>query len=159
MPRQPVMLPSDLATAYALIVGMAACAAGLGMALAAAMMGVSLVTGVAVALVGAIIVGGIAAIIANRIINREKRAGLNWFMTERGIVLWVRVHSPEREDAALKILRDQGAVAARLHETEIDKTVEAIPLNKLRADPWLGDEPLAEFVRVSIKTEGRNRDC
>jgi hypothetical protein len=43
-------------------------------------------------------------------------------MTDRGIVLWVRVQSPEQEDAALKILSDHGAVAARVHEIEIDKT-------------------------------------
>jgi hypothetical protein len=116
------------------------------------------VTGAVMALAGAIIVGGIAAIIANRVINREKRAGLNWFMTERGIVLWVRVHSPEREDSALKILRDHAAVAARVHEIDIEKPVDDLALNKLRPDPWLGDERLAEFVSLLVKPEGRNRD-
>lgn len=55
---------------------------------------------------------GVGVIGANRILNREKVAGLDWYMTDCGIVLWVRVQSPEQEDAALKILSDHGAIAA-----------------------------------------------
>ncbi len=66
-------------------------------------------------------------------------------MTERGIVLWVRVRTPEREEMAQKILSEHGDRAIRVHKIEIDKTVEDIPLSKLRPDPWLGNERLGDL--------------
>jgi hypothetical protein len=122
VPRQPVVLARDIAATYALVGGVAACAAGLGTALAAAASDMTIMAGVVAGLVAAVVAGGVGVIGANRILNREKVAGLDWYMTDRGIVLWVRVQSPEQEDAALKILSDHGAVAARVHEIEIDKT-------------------------------------
>jgi len=68
---------------------------------------------------------------ANRIVNREKVAGLDWYMTDRGIVLWVRVQSPEQEDAALTILSDHGAIAARVHEIEIDQNRLVFPAERV----------------------------
>jgi hypothetical protein len=64
---------------------------------------------------------------------------------KRGIVLWVRVRAPEREEMAQKILSEHGARAIRVHEIEIDKTVEDIPLSRLRPDPWLGSERLGDL--------------
>jgi hypothetical protein len=64
---------------------------------------------------------------------------------KRGIVLWVRVRTPEREEMAQKILSEHGACAIRVHEIEIDKTVEDIPLSRLRPDPWLGSEKLGDL--------------
>ncbi len=122
VPRQPVVLASDIGATYALVGGVAACAAGVGTALAAAASDMTVVTGVVAGLVAAVVAGGVGVIGANRIVNREKVAGLDWYMTDRGIVLWVRVQSPEQEDAALTILSDHGAIAARVHEIEIDKT-------------------------------------
>jgi hypothetical protein len=61
-----------------------------------------------------------------------------------GLVLWVRVRSPEREERAQQILREQGAEAVRVHEFEIDKRFEDTPLDALVLDPWLGSEPLGE---------------
>ena len=122
VPRQPVVLARDIGATYAPVGGVAACAAGVGTALAAAASDVTVVTGVVAGLVAAVVAGGVGVIGANRIVNREKVAGLDWYMTDRGIVLWVRVQSPEQEDAALTILSDHGAIAARVHEIEIDKT-------------------------------------
>ena len=61
-----------------------------------------------------------------------------------GLVLWVRVRSPEREEKAQQILREHGAEAVRVHEIEIDKRFEDIPLSSLVLDPWLGSEPLGK---------------
>ena len=124
VPRQPVVLARDITATYTLIGSVAAGAAGLATALAAAVSDMmTLVTGVVVGLAAAVVAGGVAVIVASRVLNREKVAGLDWYMTDRGIVLWVRAQSPGREDAAVKILSDHGAVAARVHEIEIDKTV------------------------------------
>jgi hypothetical protein len=144
-PRQPVVLSSDAATTYALVASVTAGAAGLATALAAVVSNLPLVTGVVAAVAAAVVAGSIAVVAARRIIDREKVSGLDWHMTDRGIVLWVRVRSPEGQDKALRILHDHGAVAARVHEIEIDKTVEDLPLSKLRPDPWLGSERLGDL--------------
>lgn len=143
-PRQPVVLPSDVAATYALVASVAAGAAGLGTALAATVSNMTLVSGVVAAITAAIVAGSLTVIVARRILNREKVTGLDWYMTDHGIVLWVRVRSPEQERAALKILHDHGAAATRVHEIEIDKTVDDLPLSKLRPDPWLGGERLGD---------------
>jgi hypothetical protein len=62
-----------------------------------------------------------------------------------GLILWVRVRSPEREERAQAILSDHGAEAVRTHEIEIDKRAEDLPLSSLRPDPWLGDERLGQL--------------
>jgi hypothetical protein len=73
-----------------------------------------------------------------------RRLGRRWRQSPKtpadGLVLWVRVRTPEREQAALRILKDRGADAVHVHEIEIEieKRLEDLPLSSLRADPWLG---------------------
>jgi hypothetical protein len=64
-------------------------------------------------------------------------------MATRGLILWVRVRSPEQEALAQEILRDHRAQAVRVHDIEIEKRAEDLPLGTVRPDPWLGSEPLA----------------
>jgi hypothetical protein len=144
-PRQPVVLPADTGATTALVASVAAGAAGLGMALVAVMLDYTPVQGAVAALIAAVVAGGVAGIAALRIFKREKITGLDTLMTERGIVLWVRVRTPEREEMAQKVLRDHGARAIRVHEIEIDKTAEDLPLSKLRPDPWLANERLGDL--------------
>jgi hypothetical protein len=61
-----------------------------------------------------------------------------------GFVLWVRVRTPDRERTALQILTTRGAEAVRVHEIEIEKRLEDLPLSSLRPDPWLGNERLGQ---------------
>ena len=63
-------------------------------------------------------------------------------MAAHGIVLWVRVRTPDQEDRAQQILRQNGGQAIRIHEIEVEKHPEDIPLSSLRPDPWLGNERL-----------------
>jgi hypothetical protein len=144
-PRQPVVLPADTAATTALVTSVAAGAVGVATALVAVLLDATPLKAAAAALIAAIVVGGVAAITTLRILNRETVTGLDSFMTERGIVLWVRVRTPEREEMAQKILSEHGARAIRVHEIEIDKTVEDIPLSRLRPDPWLGNERLGDL--------------
>jgi hypothetical protein len=60
-------------------------------------------------------------------------------------VLLARAHSPEREDKAREILLAHGAEAVRVHEIEVEKRLEELPLRSLRINRWLGDEPLARL--------------
>jgi hypothetical protein len=144
-PRQPVVLPADTGATTALVASVAAGVAGLGMALIAVMLDYTSAQGAVAALIAAVVAGGVAGIAALRIFKREKITGLDTLMTERGIVLWVRVRTPEREEMAQKVLRDHGAQAIRVHEIEIDKTAKDLPLSKLRPDPWLSNERLGDL--------------
>ncbi len=54
-----------------------------------------------------------------------------------GVVVWVRVHDQEQELRALEILQKGGADAVRVHEIEIDKRLEDLPLANVEPDPLL----------------------
>ena len=58
------------------------------------------------------------------------------------LVLWVRVRSPEQEERAQRILSEHGGEAVRVHEIEIEKRTDEIPLSTIKPDPLLSDEPL-----------------
>jgi hypothetical protein len=79
------------------------------------------VTSAVAGLAAAALAGAIAVIVAGQVLNREHATRLDWFMADRGIVRWIRIHSPEQEDTAPQILSDHGAAAARVHEIEIGK--------------------------------------
>jgi hypothetical protein len=93
------------------------------------------------AVVGAIIGCGLGVVIA-------RLMGWRWIQTPNkltnfdGLVLWVRVRTPDHEQKALRILKLHGAEALRVHEIERSKRVDDLPLSALRPDPWLGNERL-----------------
>jgi hypothetical protein len=101
----------------------------------------SLVWAGVAAAVGALAAGGIGALIA-RAFARKPARELAAQLAARDLVLCVRVRSPEEEAKAQDILIGHGAEAVRLHEIQIEKRLEHLPLHSLRADPWLGEEPL-----------------
>jgi hypothetical protein len=97
-----------------------------------------LVTGpAAAAAAGGAAGGGLGALLA-RSLGAKQAGALETQLAEGGIVLWVRVRAPEREKQAEQILLGHGAQAVRVHEIEIDKRLEDVPLSS-----WLVDEPLA----------------
>lgn len=55
-----------------------------------------------------------------------------------GIVVWVRTRDPDKEAQAQEILARFGGEAIRVHEIEIDKRLDDLPLSKVKPDPWLG---------------------
>lgn len=73
----------------------------------------------ALAVAAAALAGGgggmIGALLARLISDRHAR-GLQSQLDEGGLLLWVRVVTPEREDAALDILRRHSADDAHVHE-------------------------------------------
>ncbi|MCS3928831.1 hypothetical protein M2175_003862 [Bradyrhizobium elkanii] len=89
-----------------------------------------------------LIVGGIAVTRVRRRLYRERTLGLEKQSEWQGLLIWVRVRSPEKEAEAQEILARHGAGAVHVHEIELAKTPEDLPLHSLRVDPWLGDEPL-----------------
>jgi len=97
--------------------------------------------GVAAVLVG-IVAAGTGFLLAGRILGGDEAKGLDALMAERGLILWVRFRSPEQETLAQEILLAHGAHAVRVHEVDLEKRPEDLPLGSIRPDPWLGSEPL-----------------
>jgi hypothetical protein len=135
--REDVIIP--MAAAGGILTYLGAIAGSLGVVAS----GGALALAIAAAGVGGAAAGGLAALIA-RSLGRERGRELEEQMAAGGLVLWVRVRSPEREDKAQQILREHGAEAVRVHEIEIDKRFEGTPLDSLVLDPWLGSEPLGK---------------
>jgi hypothetical protein len=77
-----------------------------------------------------------------RLMQRDRVRGLEPVAEWEGLLIWVRVQSPEKEALAQEILLRHGGEAVHIHEIEIAKTADDLPLHSLRPDPWLGNEPL-----------------
>jgi hypothetical protein len=106
--------------------------------------GGALALAAAAAVVGGGAAGGVGALMASRALSREETRELETQLATGGLVLWVRVRSAEKEEAAQRILREHGGEAVRVHEIELEKRLDDLPLSALRPDPWLGDERLGE---------------
>jgi hypothetical protein len=97
-------------------------------------------SGVPIALVVAAAVGLVAGMIGiglTRVLLRTFEDGIEDNLAAGGVVVWVRVHEQEQELRALEILRKCGADAIRVHEIEIDKRLEDLPLANVQPDPLL----------------------
>jgi hypothetical protein len=143
-PRQPYIASDDISAAVAVGSSLFGCAVALAAAFFVLVSGGGpVVTGI-IAVIAGVLAAGTAAVAIVHFLRRERRLGLNSVMAARGLVLWVRVHAPEREDLARQILQEHGARAVRVHDIEIEKRPEDIPLGSLRPDPWLGPERLVQ---------------
>jgi hypothetical protein len=143
--RRPFFTRDDMSAAVAVGGSLFGCAVALAASFIVLVSGGGpLATGTVAAIAG-ILAGGTAAATIAHFLRQERRRGLDTLMAARGLILWVRVHSPEREELAQKILQRHGARAVRVHEIEIEKRPEDIPLSSLRPDPWLGPERLGQL--------------
>jgi hypothetical protein len=143
-PRQPVIIREDITATMVVVVGVLASAAGVAAALVVVAFGGGTAAAVAAALLAALIAGSIGALVTVRILRPMRSKALAPLMATRGLILWVRVRSPDREEKAQQILHQHGGQAIRVHEIEIDKRPDEIPLSSLRPDPWLGSERLGQ---------------
>jgi hypothetical protein len=145
VPRQAFLAREDVTLPLAGIAGILSYIGATAAALGVVASGGALAAAAVAAAAGGAVAGGIGARIA-RELGREQAKKLEDQLATGGLVLWVRVRSPEREQTAQQILKDHGAEAVRVHEIEIDKRFEDMPLSSLVVDPWLGSEPLGEPI-------------
>src|ERR1700724_677336 len=113
-PRQPYVAEDDVVGTDAVVGSIAGCAAAVD----------------------------VAVLWARRRLQRERAQGLEKLSEAQGLLIWVRVRSPEQEAQAQEILVRHGAEAVHVHEIDLAKRPEDLPLQSLRPDPWLGDERL-----------------
>jgi hypothetical protein len=144
-PRQAFVGHEDITVAVAVVGGVLAFAAAALTALTIMASGGGWVLAGTAAVVAAGVAGGLGAFLVARTLRPERAKGLQALTAARGLILWVRVHSPDREEKAQQILQAHGARAVRVHEIDLEKRAEDIPLSSLRPDPWLGSERLGQL--------------
>jgi hypothetical protein len=141
-PRQSFIGIDDVLSAEAVAGSIAGCIAAIAVAAILAARGTEpLYVGIFSILSG-LIVGGIAVTRVRRRLYRERTLGLEKQSEWQGLLIWVRVRSPEKEAEAQEILTRHGGQAVHVHEIELATRSEDLPLHSLRVDPWLGDERL-----------------
>jgi hypothetical protein len=142
-PRQEFVAPEDTAGVFAVCVALTGCFGAIIGAIVVVASGGTTLRTILVAIIGGAIGCGVGYLIARRL-------GWHWTQDPKtpagtdGVVLWVHVRTPYREQAAIRILTARGADSVRVHEIEIEKRLDDLPLSSLRPDPWLGDERLGE---------------
>ncbi|WP_174450847.1 hypothetical protein [Azospirillum baldaniorum] len=139
-----------MATTTALVAGVLSYVGAAAAALGVVASGGTLALALAAAAAGGAAGGGVGALIS-RALGAERARELETLMAVGGLVLWVRVRTPEQQEKAQRILREHGADAVRVHEIEIDKRLEDLPLASLRP------RPVAQR-RTACKAIGRSRD-
>ena len=141
-PRRPAFTRDDRTIVLALTASVLAGATGCAVAFWVLISGGDdWSAGILGALIG-LGVGAAATLVTSRAFRRDELQGLESLQTHYGIVLWVRVHTAEHEVKAQEILRRNGGRAIRVHEIEVEKRANDLPLSSFRPDPWLGSEPL-----------------
>lgn len=141
-PRRAYIARDDLATATAGVAGILFYLGAATAAMTVVASGGSLAL-VATAAAAAGAVGAGIGASAIRLLGRKQAQELELQLMSGGIVVWVRVRDPEKEAQAQEILDRFGGEAIRVHDIEIDKRLDDLPLANFKPDPWLGGEPLA----------------
>jgi hypothetical protein len=143
-PRQPYVGEDDVLGTDAVVGSVAGCAAAVGVAFYLVAQGMQPISVGILAVLSGIIVAGVAVLWARRRLQRERAQGLEKLSEAQGLLIWVRVRTPEQEAQAQEILVRHGAEAVHVHEIDLAKRPEDLPLQSLRPDPWLGDERLGQ---------------
>jgi hypothetical protein len=142
--RQPFVGEDDTMTTKVVVGSAAGCIAALAMAFYLVARDLSPVSVGVLSVLFGLILGAAAVFWARRRLQRERALGLENLSEAHGLLIWVRVRSPEKEAQAQEILMRHGGKAVHVHEIELTKRTEDLPLHSLRPDPWLGDERLGQ---------------
>jgi hypothetical protein len=142
IPRREFVAREDKTELVAGVAGILTYVGATASAVAVVASGGALALALAAAAAGGAATGAIGFALARRLLGEVLGGELEQALDTGGLVVWVRIRSPEKERRAQIILREQGGEAVRVHELEIEKRIDDIPLSTIRPDPLLGDEPL-----------------
>jgi hypothetical protein len=144
VPRQPFLGDDDITNIKIVAASTLGSIAAVFTALMSFLSGYSSGQIAAISILAGLIGAGIGIVAAPHLFGGGKFKGIEPASAARGVVMWVRVRSDERESQAREILIAHGAQAVRVHEIELAKTPEDLPLGSIRPDPWLGSERLGQ---------------
>jgi hypothetical protein len=140
--RQPIVGKDDVVNTDAVAGSIAGCVVAVALAFYLVSRGAAPLAVGFFSILSGLVVGGAAVLLVRRRLRREHTLGLDKLSEAQGLVIWVRVRSPEKEAEAQEILMRHGGEAVHVHEMQLAKRPEDLPLHSLRPDPWLGDERL-----------------
>jgi hypothetical protein len=140
--RQPFMGEDDVVNTDAVVGSITGCVVSVALAFYLLTRGTAPLAVGFFSILSGVVVGGATVLLVRRRLRRERALGLEKLAEAQGLVIWVRVRSPEKEAEAQEILMRHGGEAVHVHEIELAKRPEDLPLHSLRPDPWLGDERL-----------------
>lgn len=135
-PRRAFMGEDDVLGAQAVAGSVAGCIGAAAVAFFLLVGGAGPLAAGICAVLSGVVVGMIAVIRVRHRLYRERTLGLEQQSEAQGLLIWVRVRSPEKEAEAQEILLRDGGEAVHVHEIELAKRLEDIPLPAA----LLGDE-------------------
>ena len=144
-PRRPLVRPEDVVLVVSCVAGIVAFLSAAASALIVVASGGSNALASIAAIIAGASAGGTTAYFAYTLFRHDPNAEMRSLVAAGGVVLWVRVRSTEDETKALAILSQNGALAPRSHEIEIEKRLQDLPLSSIRPDPWLGRHRLGDI--------------
>jgi hypothetical protein len=142
--RRPFLGNDDELVTKAVAGSVAGSAAAVAVALLLVTEDINPLLVVIVAVLCGLVAGGAAILVVHRRLQRERVRGLEKLAEANGLLIWVRVRSPEKEAQAQEVLMRHGGEAVHVHEIELARRAEDLPFHSLRPDPWLGDERLGQ---------------
>lgn len=143
IPRRPLVLREDLGESAAAAFGLLTYLGAIGAAGAVLASGGALAGATLAAIAGGAASGGLGALFGRSLTQRQLDR-LKFDLEGGGLVLFVRLRNPEIEEKVKKALSEAGAANVFVHEIDLPRTVDDVPLHKINPDPWLGDERLGD---------------
>ncbi|MFG1235592.1 hypothetical protein V5F63_00090 [Xanthobacter autotrophicus DSM 597] len=135
-PRRAFVARDDLATATVSVAGILFYVGATAAVMSVVASGGSLAVIAAAAMAAGTVGAGIGTA-AVRLLGSKQAEELELQLMSGGIVIWVRARTAEKEAEAQEILAKFGAEAIRVHEIDIVKRLEDVPLANVHPDPWL----------------------
>ncbi len=143
-PRRPLVLREDLGEGAAAAFGLLTYLGAIGAAGAVLASGGALAAAALAAIAGGAASGGLGALFGRSLTQRQLEM-LESELEGGGRVLFVRLRSKDQEERVKTALSEAGAENIFVHEIELPRTVEDVPLHDINPDPWLGDERLGDI--------------
>jgi hypothetical protein len=134
--RQPFLDQADALGTTAVIGSISGCMAAVASAVFSIVQDMALLSVGVISVLSGFVVGGAATFVVHRSFRRERARGLEALSDAYGLLLWVRVRSPEKDRQAHEILLRHGGAPFRFQGIELAKRTQDIrftPCGQIRS--------------------------
>lgn len=136
LPRRELVTRDEGTTLTGVVFGTLISLAALGAALPVVASGGALAA-VLAATAGGAAGAGIAKVVRSAILGGVGAEDLERDLRGGGLVVFVRARDAAAEERAQQIMRKSGALNVHVHEVELTKSLDDLPLAQVQPDPWL----------------------
>lgn len=137
LPRRELVTRDEGTTVTGLVFGTLMSLAALGAALPVVASGGALAAVLAAMAAGGAAGAGIARVVRKVILGGVGAEALERDISGGGLVVFVRARDAAAEERAQEIMRKSGALNVHIHEIELNKRLDELPLAQIQPDPWL----------------------